>query len=173
MPQDHDLGFELRSRLQVVAPIAHHGHPRQAHRPRLALAERLRRKADRIDPTRVRRPSRCLRRSALTPDSGSLGGRPRIAADLRALIRRMSAENPLWRAPRMHGELLKLGFEVAQSSVAKYMVNRCGLPSQGWRTFLRNHAPDIAAMDLFVVPTVGFDLLYGLVIVRLGRRDLV
>src|SRR5205809_2207873 len=79
--------------------------------------------------------------------SGSLGGRPRIAADLRALIRRMSVENPLWGAPRIHGELLKLGFEVAQSSVAKYMVKRCGPPSQGWRTFLRNHAPDIAAMD--------------------------
>src|SRR6266545_4683832 len=105
--------------------------------------------------------------------SRSLGGRPRIAADLRALIRRMSIENPLWGAPRIHGELLKLGFEVAQSSVAKYMVKRCGPPSQGWRTFLRNHAPDIAAMDLFVVPTIGFDLLYGLVIVRLARRDLV
>jgi hypothetical protein len=70
-------------------------------------------------------------------------------------------------------ELLKLGFEVAQSSVAKYMVKQCGPPSQGWRTFLRNHAPDIAAMDLFVVPTIGFDLLYGLVIVQLARRDLV
>ena len=105
--------------------------------------------------------------------SRSLGGRPKIAADLRALIRRMSAENPLWGAPRIHGELLKLGFEVAQSSVAKYMVKRCGPPSQGWRTFLRNHAPDIAAMDLFVVPTIGFDLLYVLVIVRLARRDLV
>jgi transposase InsO family protein len=105
--------------------------------------------------------------------SGSLGGRPRIAADLRALIRRMSAENPLWGAPRIHGELLKLGFEIAQSSVAKYMVNRCSPRSQGWRAFLRNHAPDIAAMDLFVVTTIGFDLLYGLVIVRLGRRDLV
>jgi hypothetical protein len=79
----------------------------------------------------------------------------------------------LWGAPRIHGELLKLGFEVAQSSVAKYMVKRCGPPSQGWRTFLRNHAPDIAAMDLFVVPTISFDLLYILVIVRLGRRDLV
>jgi transposase InsO family protein len=101
--------------------------------------------------------------------SRSLGGRPQIAADLRALIRRMSAENPLWGAPRIHGELLKLGFEVAQSSVAKYMVKLRGLPSQGWRTFLRNHAPDIAAMDLFVVPTIGFDLLYGLVIVRLAR----
>jgi transposase InsO family protein len=75
--------------------------------------------------------------------------------------------------PRIHGELLKLGFEAAQSSVAKYMVKRRGPPSQGWRTFLHNHAPDIAAMDLFVVPTVGFDLLYALVIVRLGRRDLI
>src|SRR5256884_2034217 len=103
--------------------------------------------------------------------SRSLGGRPKIVAEMRALIRRMSAENPLWGAPRIHGELLKLGFEVAQSSVAKYMVKRCGPPSQGWRTFLRNHAPDIAAMDLFVVPTIGFDLLYGLVIVRLARRD--
>src|SRR6266513_106828 len=103
----------------------------------------------------------------------SLGGRPKIDADLRALIRRMSAENSLWGAPRIHGELLKLGFEVGQSSVAKYMVKRCGPPSQGWRTFLRNHAPDIAAMDLFVVPTIGFDLLYALVIVRLGRRNLV
>jgi transposase InsO family protein len=80
---------------------------------------------------------------------------------------------PLWGAPRIHGELLKLGFEVAQSSVAKYMVKRRGLPSQGWRTFLHNHALDIAAMDLFVVPTIGFDLLYAFVIVRLGRRDLV
>src|SRR6202030_4351923 len=83
--------------------------------------------------------------------SRSLGGRPQVDADLRALIRRMSADNQLWGAPRIHGELLKLGFEVAQSSVAKYMVKRCGPPSQGWRTFLRNHAPDIAAMDLFVV----------------------
>ena len=89
------------------------------------------------------------------------------------MIRRMSVENPLWGAPRIQGELLKLGFEVAQSSVAKYMVKRRGPPSQGWKTFLRNHAPDIAAMDLFVVPTIGFDLPYAFVIVRLGRRDLV
>jgi len=71
------------------------------------------------------------------------------------------------RAPRIHGELLKLGFEVAQSSVAKYMVKRRRPPSQGWRTFMRNHAPDIAAMDLFVVPTIGFDLLYAFIIIRL------
>jgi hypothetical protein len=101
------------------------------------------------------------------------GGRPPIEQELRGLIRQMSIENLLWGAPRIHGELLKLGFELAQSSVAKYMVKRRGPPSQGWRTFLRNHAPDIAAMDLFVVPTIGFKLLYGFAIVRLDRRDLV
>jgi transposase InsO family protein len=101
------------------------------------------------------------------------GGRPPVETELRALIRRMSIENPLWGAPRIHGELLKLGFEVAQSSVAKYMVTRRWPPSQGWRTFLRNHAPDVAAMDLFVVPTIGFDLLYAYIIVRLDRRELV
>ena len=101
------------------------------------------------------------------------GGRLPVETELRALIRRMSIENPLWGAPRIHGELLKLGFEVAQSSVAKYMVKRRVPPSQGWRTFLHNHAPDIAAMDLFVVPTIGFDLLYAYIIVRLDRRELV
>jgi transposase InsO family protein len=105
--------------------------------------------------------------------SRARGGRPRIETDLRALIRRMSIENPLWGAPRIHGELLKLGFEVAQSSVAKYMFKWHGPPSQGWRTFLHNHAPDIAAMDLFVAPTISFNLLYALVIVRLDRRDIV
>src|SRR3984893_27572 len=82
------------------------------------------------------------------------GGRPQIDTELRALIRLMSLENPLWGAPRLHGELLKLGFEDAR--VAKYMLKRRGPPSQGWRTFLHNHAPDIASMDLFVVPTIGF-----------------
>jgi len=100
-------------------------------------------------------------------------GRPKIEYELRALIRRMNAENPLWGAPRIHGELLKLGFEVAQSTVAKYMVKRRGPPSQTWRTFLRNHAPDIAAIDLFVVPTISFGLLYGLIVVRIARRKLV
>ena len=100
-------------------------------------------------------------------------GGPRIESDLRALIKKMSVENPLWGAPRLHGELLKLGFEVAQSSVAKYMVKRSGPTSQGWRTFMRNHAPDIAAMDLFIVPTISFGLLYAVVIVRLDRRELV
>lgn len=105
--------------------------------------------------------------------SRSLGGRPQIDTGLRVLIRRMSMDNPLWGAPRIHGELLKLGFDVAQSSVAKYMVKRRGPPGQGWQTFLHNHAPDIAAMDLFVVPTIGFDLLYAFVIVWLARRKLI
>src|SRR6201987_5521770 len=104
--------------------------------------------------------------------SRSSGGRPQIDTELRVLIRRISIENPLWGAPRIHGELLKLGFEVAQSSVTKYMVKRRKPPSQGWRTFLRTHAPEIAAMDFFVVPTIGFGLLYGFVIVRIDRRDL-
>src|SRR5215475_14423299 len=105
--------------------------------------------------------------------SRSSGGRPPIEARLLGLIRQMSMDNPLWGAPRIHGELLKLGFEVAQSSVAKYMVKRRGPPDQGWPTFLRNCAPDIAAMDVFVVPTIGFDLLYAFVIVRIDRRELV
>jgi transposase InsO family protein len=101
------------------------------------------------------------------------GGRPRIAADLQALIRRVSAENRLWGAPRIHGELLKLGFAVAQSTVAKYMIKKDGPSGQSWGTFLRNHAPHIAAMDLFVVPTISFNLLYVLVIIRLAQRELV
>jgi transposase InsO family protein len=105
--------------------------------------------------------------------SRNLGGRPQIAADLRALIRRMSLDNRLWGAPRIHGELLKLGFAVAQSTVAKYMAARGDPSGQSWGTFLRNHAPHIAALDLFVVPTIGFNLLYVLVIVRLARRELV
>jgi hypothetical protein len=105
--------------------------------------------------------------------SRNLGGRPQIAADLRALIRRMSLDNWLWGAPRIHGELLKLGFAVAQSTVAKYMAARGDPSGQSWGTFLRNHAPHIAALDLFVVPTIGFNLLYVLVIVRLARRELV
>jgi len=83
-------------------------------------------------------------------------GRPRIDRGLRDLIRRMSSENPKWGASRIHGELLMLGFEVAQSTVSKYMVQG-GPRSQGWKTFLRNHAQAIAAIDLCVVPTLTFE----------------
>src|SRR5213080_3374477 len=105
--------------------------------------------------------------------SRNLGGRPQISAELRALIRRMSIENLLWGALRIHGELLKLGFAVAQSTVAKYMAKKDDPSGQSWSTFLRNHMPHIAAMDLFVVPTIGFKLLYVLVIIRLARRELI
>ena len=80
-------------------------------------------------------------------------GRPRVSRELRELIRQMSKDNPLWGAPRIHGELLKLGFELAESTVSKYMIKHRGPPSQTWRTFLRNHADAIAAIDLCVVPT--------------------
>jgi hypothetical protein len=100
--------------------------------------------------------------------SRSSGGRPQIDTGLRVLIRRISTENPLWGAPRIHGELVKLGFEIAQSSVAKYMVNGGSCPTKDGGPS-RNHAPEIAAMVLFVVPTIGFDLLYAFVVVRLDR----
>jgi hypothetical protein len=89
-------------------------------------------------------------------DNPSLGGVPDTNFGTFEKFRRTT----LWGAPRIHGELLKLGFEIAQSSVAKFIVKRQGTPRLGWRTFLRNHAPDTAAMDLFVVPTIGFDQLY-------------
>ncbi len=97
-------------------------------------------------------------------------GRPTISAELRTLIGEMSRANPLWGAPRIHGELLKLGFDVAQSTVARYMCRRSWPPSQGWWTFLSNHADGIVAVDLFVLPTIAFQILYCLVILRHGRR---
>jgi hypothetical protein len=101
------------------------------------------------------------------------GGRPTVPLEIRELIREMSIANPLWGAPRIHGELLKLGIDIGQTSVAKYMARRRGPPSQGWKTFLRNHADGIAAMDLFVVPTISFRLLYGLLIMGHGRRQVL
>jgi hypothetical protein len=97
-------------------------------------------------------------------------GRPKVSAELRRLIGEMSHANPLWGAPRIHGELLKLGFEVAQSTVARYMCRRSWPPSQGWRTFLSNHADGISAVDLFVLPTIAFQILHCLVVLRHGRR---
>jgi hypothetical protein len=100
-------------------------------------------------------------------------GRPRVPVEVRRLIRQISMENPFWGAPRIHGELLKLGIDVSQSTVANYMVRGRKPPSQGWLTFLRNHANGIAAIDLFVVPTIGFRLLYGFVVLNHGRRQIV
>jgi transposase InsO family protein len=100
------------------------------------------------------------------------GGRPVIPEEIRDLIREMSRANELWGAPRFHGELLKLGIEIAESTVAKYMIKCPRRPGQSWRTFLRNHADGIAAVDFFIVPTIGFRLLYCLVLLSHGRRHL-
>ncbi len=105
--------------------------------------------------------------------SRNLGGRPKIDEEIRDLVRRMCKENPLWGAPRINGELLKMGFNVAQSTVSKYMIRRRGPPSQGWKTFLRNHADGIAAVDFLVVPTINFERLFAFVILGLGRRRIL
>jgi transposase InsO family protein len=103
----------------------------------------------------------------------SRGGRPRIAKEVRDLIRRMSFENPLWGATKIHGELLKLGIEVAQSTVSIYMVPRRGRPLQTWKTFLHNQMEGIAAIDLFVVPTISFEQLFAFLVLGHQRRQLL
>jgi transposase InsO family protein len=105
--------------------------------------------------------------------SRSRGGRPKVSMEIRRLIREMSLANRLWGAPRIHGELLKLGIDVAQSTVAKYMAKGGRGRPQTWKTFLRNHAAGIAAMDFLIVPTVSFKLLFVLVILRHQRRRLI
>jgi hypothetical protein len=100
-------------------------------------------------------------------------GRPKATGEVRELIREMSVANPLWGAPRIHGELLKLGIDVGQTTVAKYMARRRRPPSQGWKVFLYNHADAIASIDMFVVPTISFRLLYGLLVLRHSRRELL
>jgi transposase InsO family protein len=105
--------------------------------------------------------------------SRTQGGRPRIPGEIRRLIREMSVANRLWGAPRIHGELLKLGIEVAQSTVAKYMARNGRGRSQTWKAFLHNHASGIGTMDFLIVPTVGFRLLFVLVILRHERRRLI
>jgi hypothetical protein len=100
-------------------------------------------------------------------------GRPTIDRGLREVIQRMSRENPLWGASRIHGELLMLGVEVAQSTVSKYMVRGRRPPSQSGKTFLRNHASAIAAIDLCVVTMVTFERLFAFLVIGHGRRQLL
>jgi len=105
--------------------------------------------------------------------SRNRAGRPKVDHELRDLIRRMSGENPLWGAPRIHGELLMLGFDVAQSTVSKYMMRSRRPPSQSWKTFLQNHAEAIAAIDMCVVPTLTYERLFVFVVLGHGRRQLL
>jgi hypothetical protein len=100
-------------------------------------------------------------------------GRPRVDIEIRQLIRRMSLENPTWGAPRIQSELALLGYTVAESTVAKYMIRSRKPPSQTWRTFLDNHVPDIVACDFFTVPTATFRVLYVFIVLRHDRRQVV
>ena len=132
-----------------------------------------------LDISRVVKPETILRwhRSGFKAfwrwKSRNRAGRPKVDRELRDLIRQMSKENPLWGAPRIHGELLMLGFEVAQSTVSKYMVQGRRPPSQSWRTFLRNHMEVIAAIDMCVVPTLTFERLFAFLVLSHGRRQLL
>src|ERR1700730_13611481 len=103
----------------------------------------------------------------------SRSGRPSVEREIRDLIRQMSRANRLWGAPRIHGELLKLGIEISQATVAKYMLRRRGMPSPTWRSFLGNQAPGIAAIDMFVVASVSFRLLYVTIILAHDRRRIM
>ena len=100
-------------------------------------------------------------------------GRPKLKPELRELIRRMSKENLLWGAPRIHGELLKLGFEIAESTVSKYMIRHRGPPSQTWRTFLENHVKNLVSVDFFTVPTLRFQVLYVFLVLAHDRRRIL
>ncbi len=105
--------------------------------------------------------------------SRNKGGRPQIDAEIRTLIRRMARENPTWGAPRIHGELLKLGFKLGEATVSRYMPRRRKPPSQSWRTFLRNHTKDLISIDFFVVPTATFRVLYVFLVLEHERRRIV
>ena len=100
-------------------------------------------------------------------------GRPEVSEEVRDLVRKMSKANPLWRAPRIHGELLKIGIEVSQATVAKYMGRQRKPPSQTWRTFLENHVQQLVSTDFFVVPTVTFRVLYVFIVLAHDRRRLL
>jgi putative transposase len=102
-----------------------------------------------------------------------VGGRPAVSQEIRALIRQMADANPLWGAPRIHGELLKLGIKISERSVSRLMPQRDQPPSQTWRTFLANHLNEIASVDLFTVPTVTFRILFCLVVLRHNRRGVL
>jgi len=126
-----------------------------------------------VQPETILRWHRAGVRAVWRWKSRNRAGRPRIDRELRELIRRMSMENSLWGASRIHGELLKLGYEVAQSTVSKYMARGARPPSQSWKTFLRNHAEAIAAIDMCIVPTLTFERLFAFLVLGHGRRQLM
>jgi transposase InsO family protein len=181
--------FKSRSRLEAENLFLRHqlnvAMRRAPHRLRLRDSDRAflvwmtRLWPNLIDAVQVVQPETVLRwhragfRAFWRWKSGNRAGRPKIDRELRDLIQRISRENPLWGASRIHGELLMLGFEVAQSTVSKYMARSGGPPSQSWKTFLRNHADAIAAIDMCLVPTVSFDRLFAFLVLGHGRRQLL
>jgi transposase InsO family protein len=100
-------------------------------------------------------------------------GRPPVSKEIRQLIRKMSRDNPLWGAPRIHGELLKLGIDIGETSVGKYIMRRRKPPSQNWRTFLENHVKTMVSIDFFTVPTIRFQVLYVFLVLAHDRRRIV
>ena len=181
--------FKTQARLEAEIVLLRHQvsvlRRHQPSRPKLTVADRLLfvwlyrlfpsvlSAITIVQPDTVIRWHRTAFRLYWRWKSRSRGGRPKIPGEIRRLIREMSLANRLWGAPRIHGELLKLGIEVAQSTVAKYMARNGQGRSQTWKTFLHNHAEGIGAMDFLIVPTVGFRLLVVLVILRHERRRLI
>jgi transposase InsO family protein len=181
--------FKSRSRLEAENLLLRHqlnlALRQKPHRIRLRGSDRAllvwmaRLWPSLLDTIQVVQPETILRwhragvRAFWRWKSRNRAGRPRIDRELRELIRRMSMENSLWGASRIHGELLKLGYEVAQSTVSKYMARGGKPPSQSWKTFLRNHAEAIAAIDMCIVPTLSFERLFAFLVLGHGRRQLL
>ena len=180
--------FRTRARLEAEIILLRHQlnvlRRRVPSNPKLAVTDRLlfvwlyRRFPSVLNAVTIIQPETIIRwhrtgfRLYWRWKSRCRGGRPKVPVEIRRLIREMSLANRLWGAPRIHGELLKLGFQVAQSTVAKYMARSGRGRSQSWKTFLHNHSTGIGAMDFLIVPTAGFRLLFVLVILRHERRRL-
>jgi putative transposase len=158
-------------------------YKRTVTRPKLRLTDRLfwvwlamvwagwRQPLVIVTPDTVRRWQRRRFREHWTALSGRpTGGRPPVNAELRALVRRMAAANPLWGAPRIHGKLLKLGIDVAKRTVSRLITKRPSRPSQTWQTFLNNHVRDLVAVDFFTVPTAGLRVLFVFLVLARHRR---
>ena len=192
IPLLHTVPATFRSRaalqLEILAlrkqlAVLHDGRPR---RPHLRLADRLfwiclsklwsgwRNPLIIVKPDTVVTWSRKGSRLFWTWKSRrGRTGRPAVAKHVRDLIRKISQANPLWGAPRVHGELLKLGINVSQPTVAKYMVRHRKPPSQTWRTFLANHVHDLVSVDFFTVPTVTFRVLFVFIVPAHHRRRVI
>ena len=158
-------------------------YKRTATRPRLRGTDRLfwvglawvwagwRRPLVIVTPDTVLRwQRRRFRRHWTRLSARPTGGRPPVNAEIKALVMRMAVANPLWGAPRIHAELLKLGLDVAERTVSRLIPKRCSPPSQTWRTFLTNHVRDLVAIDFFTVPTARLRVLFVLVVLAHHRR---